>query len=97
MVLKFISFGAIALLLVMRLAGTRLGSRLLGVSQRVLEMVLLGALLLAGVLAVLYEQWILLVVVVVLLVATVIDAWRRRTAGPLTARGRAPRSPRSRR
>ena len=97
MVLKFISFGAIALLLVLRLAGTRLGSRLLGVSQRVLEMVLLGALLLAGVLAVLYEQWILLVVVVVLLVATVIDAWRRRTAGTLTARGRAPRSPRSRR
>lgn len=80
MMLKILTFGAIALLLLLRLARTRFGSRLLGVPQRVLEMVFLVALVLAGVLAVVFEQWILLAVVVVLLILSVIEELRRRSA-----------------
>ncbi|MGO1228799.1 hypothetical protein ACT3SQ_08825 [Brachybacterium sp. AOP42-C2-15] len=80
MILKILTFGAIALLLLLRLARTRFGARLLGVPQRVLEIVFLVALLLAGVLAVVFEQWILLVVVVILLVLSAIEELRRRTA-----------------
>lgn len=87
MILKVLTFGAIALLLLLRLAGTRFGARLLGVPQRVLEIVFLVALLVAGILAVLFEQWILLIVVALLLVATGVEKLR--------ARGRAARSPRS--
>lgn len=87
MILKALTFGAIALLLVLRLARTRPGSRLLGIPQRVLEIIFLIALLLAGALAVLFEQWILLVVVVILLVLSGVEEFR--------ARGRASRSPRS--
>lgn len=80
MMLKILTFGAIALLLLLRLARTRFGSRLLGVPQRVLEIVFLVALVLAGVLAVVFEQWILLAVVVVLLILSVIEELRRRAA-----------------
>lgn len=89
MMLKFLTFGAIALLLLLRLARTRAGARLLGVSQRVLGTVLLIALVIAGVLAVVFEQWILLAVVVLLLLLS--------AAEHLRDRGRAARSPRSRR
>ena len=65
--LKILTFAAIGVLLLLRLARTRFGARLLGIPQRVLEIVFLVVLLLAGVLAVVFEQWILLVVVVVLL------------------------------
>ncbi|GAA4525882.1 hypothetical protein GCM10023160_19600 [Brachybacterium paraconglomeratum] len=78
--LRFLTFGAIALLLLLRLARTRFGSRLLGIPQRVLEIVFLVALLLAGVLAVVFEQWILLIVVVVLLVITGVEELKRRAA-----------------
>ncbi|WP_341855911.1 hypothetical protein [Brachybacterium sp. GPGPB12] len=66
MILKVLTFGAIGLLVVSRLARTRFGSRLLGVSLRVLNIVYLDALVIAGILAVVFEQWILLVVVAVL-------------------------------
>ncbi|ASK64842.1 hypothetical protein CFK39_02210 [Brachybacterium avium] len=87
MILKVLTFGAIALLLLLRLARTRFGSRLLGVPQQVLGIVFLVALVLAGVLAVVFEQWVLLVVVVVLLIASGVEELR--------ARGRGARSPRS--
>lgn len=78
--LRFLTFGAIALLLLLRLARTRFGSRLLGVPERVLEIVFLVALVLAGVLAVVFEQWILLIVVGILLVIGGVEELRRRTA-----------------
>lgn len=78
--LRFLTLGAIALLLLLRLARTRFGSRLLGIPQRVLEIVFLVVLVLAGILAVVLEQWILLVVVVILLVISGIEELRRRSA-----------------
>ena len=78
--LRFLTLGAIVLLLLLRLARTRFGSRLLGVPQRVLEIVFLVVLVLAGILAVVLEQWILLVVVVILLVISGIEELRRRSA-----------------
>lgn len=78
--LRFLTLGAIALLLLLRLARTRFGSRLLGVPQRVLEIVFLVVLVLAGILAVVLEQWILLVLVVILLVISGIEELRRRSA-----------------
>ncbi|MDN5820846.1 MAG: hypothetical protein L0H74_02570 [Brachybacterium sp.] len=87
MILKVLTFGAIALLLLLRLARTRFGSRLLGVPQRVLGIVFLLALVIAGILAVVFEQWILLIVVVILLIASGVEELR--------ARGRVARSPRS--
>ncbi len=81
MILKVLTFGAIGLLVVLRLARTRFGSRLLGVSLRVLSIVYLVALVIAGILAVVFEQWILLVVVAVLLVVSLVEEIRRRLAG----------------
>ncbi|MFD4008735.1 hypothetical protein ACFWQK_13550 [Brachybacterium paraconglomeratum] len=80
MILKVLTFGAIGLLVVLRLARTRFGSRLLGVSLRVLNIVYLVALVIAGILAVVFEQWILLVVVAVLLVVSLVEEIRRRLA-----------------
>ncbi|AXK45434.1 hypothetical protein [Brachybacterium saurashtrense] len=80
MILKVLTFGAIALLLLLRLTRTSFGARLLGVSLRVLNIVYLSALGLAGVLSVVYEQWILLTVVVVLLVISLVEEVRRRAA-----------------
>ncbi|MEJ6544673.1 hypothetical protein ACFU1Q_16690 [Brachybacterium paraconglomeratum] len=80
MILKVLTFGAIGLLVVLRLARTRFGSRLLGVSLRVLNIVYLDALVIAGILAVVFEQWILLVVVAVLLVVSLVEEIRRRLA-----------------
>lgn len=80
MILKVLSFGAIALLLLMRLARTRFGARLLGVSLQVLNIAYLAALGIAGVLAVVFEQWILLTVVVILLVVSLVEELRRRSA-----------------
>ncbi|MGO1285529.1 MAG: hypothetical protein ACTHUU_10465 [Brachybacterium sp.] len=95
--LRILTFAAIALLILLRLARTRFGARLLGVPQRVLEIVFLVALLLAGVLAVLFEQWILLAVVVVLLVLSLIEELRRRAARSARTRpGRSSQRPRGR-
>jgi hypothetical protein len=77
--LKFLTFGAVALLILLRLAGTRFGSRLLGVSQRVLAIVFLAALVIAGVDAILTEQWTLLAVVLALLLLSGIEEIRRRS------------------
>ena len=80
MILKVLSLGAIGLLLMLRLPRTPFGARLLGVSLRVLNIVFLAALGIAGVAAVMYEQWILLAVVVVLLVISLVEEVRRRFA-----------------
>lgn len=88
LILKVLTFGAIALLLLLRLARTRFGSRLLGVPLRVLEIVFLAVLVLAGILAVVFELWILLVVVVVLLVISGVEELRRHSA----ARASSPRT-----
>jgi len=91
MILKVLSFGAIALLILLRLARTRFGTRLLGVSLRVLNIVYLVALLVAGVLAVLFEQWILLTVVVILLAVSLVEEIRRRSAQAPVRDGDRPR------
>ena len=80
MILKVLSFGAIALLILLRLARTSFGARLLGVSRRVLHFVYLAALGVAGVLAVMFEQWILLTVVVILLAISLVEEIRRRSS-----------------
>ena len=80
MILKVLSFGAIALLLLLRLARTPFGARLLGVPLKVLHIVYLAALWVAGMLAIPYEQWVLLAVVVVLLVISLVEEVRRRSA-----------------
>lgn len=80
MILKVLTFGTIGLLLGLRLARTPFGARLVGIPQRVLGIVYLVALLLAGVLAAVFEQWVLLAVVVILLVLSGIEELRRRSA-----------------
>jgi len=82
MILKVLSFGVIALLILLRLARTRFGVRLLGVPLQVLHIVYLTALAVAGILAIPFEQWILLTVVVVLLVVSLVEEIRRRSAAP---------------
>lgn len=76
--LKFLTIGAIALLLVLRLLRTRFGARLLGVSVRVMAFVYLGVLVITGIAAGLLEQWVLLGVVVLLLVLSGLEELRRR-------------------
>lgn len=80
MILKVLSFGAIALLILLRLARTRFGAQLLGVPLQVLHIVHLAALGVAGVLAIPFEQWVLLTVVVILLVISLVEEIRRRSA-----------------
>lgn len=80
MILKVLSFGAIALLILLRLARTRFGARLLGVPLQVLHIVYLTALGVAGILAIPFEQWILLTVVVILLAISLVEEIRRRSA-----------------
>ena len=76
--IKYFAIGLIAGLLVLRLLRSRWGARLLGVSERVLDIVYLVALVLTGVIAVVTEYWLLLVVVAVLLVLRGIEALRAR-------------------
>ena len=78
--LRFVSIAAIVVLILLRLAGTRMGARLLGLSQRGLGMVYLVALVIAAVAAVATEQWVLLVVAGVLLLLSGVEAIRRRSA-----------------
>ena len=91
MILKVLSFGAIALLILLRLARTRFGARLLGVPLRVLHIVYLAALGVAGILAIPFEQWILLTVVVILLVISLVEEIRRRSAQAPARDGGRPR------
>ena len=93
MMLKLLTIVGIVLLLLLRLLRGRFGARLLGVSVRAISAVYLSALLIAGVLAVVFEQWILLTVVVILLALSTAEEIRRRAG--IRARDRAARSPRS--
>ncbi|WP_422114945.1 hypothetical protein [Brachybacterium sp. UNK5269] len=93
MMLKLLTIVGIVLLLLLRLLRGRFGAGLLGVSVRVISAVYLSALLIAGVLAVVFEQWILLTVVVILLALSAVEEIRRRAG--IRARDRAARSPRS--
>lgn len=93
MIFKVLSLGAIALLLLLRLSRTTLGARLLGVSLRVLNIVYLSALVLAGVLAVLFDQWILLTVVVILLVISLVEELQHRRPLRQTSAQRPARRP----
>src|SRR5699024_6778325 len=77
-VIKYFAIGLIGGLLVLRLLRSRWGARLLGVPERVLDIVYLVALVLTGVIAVVTEYWLLLVVVAVLLVLRGIEALRAR-------------------
>lgn len=76
--LRILVVAAIVLLVLLRLARTRFGSRLLGISQRVLGIVYLVALVLSGILAVVFEQWVLLTVVGILLLVSAVEELRRR-------------------
>ena len=76
--IKYFAIGLIGGLLVLRLLRSRWGSRLLGVSERALDIVYLVALVLTGVVAVVTEYWLLLVVVAVLLALRGIEALRAR-------------------
>lgn len=91
MILKVLSFGAIALLILLRLARTRFGARLLGVPLQVLRIVYLAALGVAGILAIPFEQWILLTVVVILLAISLVEELRRRSAQAPARDGDRPR------
>ncbi|MGO1982538.1 MULTISPECIES: hypothetical protein [Brachybacterium] len=88
MLLKVLTLGGIALLLVLRLLRGRFGATLLGVSVRALNIVYLLALVVTGIVAGLLEQWVLLGVVAVLLAISGIEEIRRRrsqqTAPPRT-------------
>lgn len=90
MLLKVLTLGGIALLLVLRLLRGRFGATLLGVSVRALNIVYLLALVVTGIVAGLLEQWVLLGVVAVLLAISGIEEIRRRrsqqTAPPRTVR-----------
>ncbi|WP_226986048.1 hypothetical protein [Brachybacterium sp. FME24] len=78
--LKIITVGAIALLLAMRLLRGKFGATLLGVSVRVLNIAYLALLLITGILAGVFEQWVLLGVVVALLALSGVEEIRRRSA-----------------
>ena len=75
---KYVAIGLIVGLLGLRVLRSRWGSRLLGVSERVLDIVYLVALVVTGVVAVLTEYWLLLVVVAVLLVLRGLEALQAR-------------------
>ena len=61
-----------------RLLRGRFGARLLGVSERALDIAYIVALVLAGMLAVATEYWPLLIVVVLLLALRGLEALRTR-------------------
>ncbi|MGP9683915.1 MULTISPECIES: hypothetical protein [unclassified Brachybacterium] len=79
MVLKVLTIGVIVFLLGLRLLRGRFGTRLLGVSRTVVNAIYLVALVLTGIIAGAFEQWVLLGVVVVLLVLSGIEEIRRRS------------------
>lgn len=83
---KYVVVLVVLALLLLRLLRGRWGARLLGVSEQVLDLVYIVALMVTGVIAVLTEYWVLLVAVGILLVwrvvEEVIDRGRRRSAAP---------------
>jgi hypothetical protein len=76
---KYLAIALILGLLALRLLRGRWGSRFLGVSGRVLDIVYVAALVIAGVAAVATKYWLLLALVVVLLVLRVVEAVRARS------------------
>lgn len=76
--MKYLAIALILGLLALRLLRGRWGSRFLGVSGRVLDIVYVAALVIAGVAAVATKYWLLLALVVVLLVLRVVEAVRAR-------------------
>lgn len=79
--MKYLAIALLLGLLALRLLRGRWGSRFLGVSGRVLDIVYVAVLVIAGVAAVATKYWLLLALVVVLLVLRIIE----------TVRSRAPR------
>lgn len=77
--MKYLAIALILGLLALRLLRGRWGSRFLGVSGRVLDIVYVAALVIAGVAAVATKYWLLLALVVVLLVLRVVEAVRARS------------------
>jgi hypothetical protein len=75
---KYLAIALILGLLALRLVRGRWGSRFLGVSGRVLDIVYVAALVIAGVAAVATKYWLLLALVAVLLVLRVVEAVRAR-------------------
>jgi hypothetical protein len=76
MILKVIVFGAVLVLVALRVLRTPLGARFLGVSERALLIVYLAALVIAVGVSIWQHQWILLAVSGVLLVLEVVEQIR---------------------
>lgn len=76
--MKYLAIALILGLLALRLLRGRWGSRFLGVSGRVIDIVYVAALVIAGVAAVATKYWLLLALVAVLLVLRIIEAVRAR-------------------
>jgi len=77
-VIRYFAIGLVVGLLALRLLRSRWGSRLLGISERALDIIYLVALVITGAVAVATEYWLLLAVVGVLLVLRGIEALRNR-------------------
>lgn len=73
---RYFAIGLVVGLLALRLLRGRWGSRLLGISERALDIIYLVALVITGAIAVATEYWLLLGVVGVLLVLRGIEALR---------------------
>lgn len=82
MILKLVIALIIVGLVGLRFADARWGARMLGISRRALRIVHVTVLLVAGVLSVIFEQWVLLGVVFVLLALYVVDIVRERREPP---------------
>ncbi|EWS80186.1 hypothetical protein [Brachybacterium phenoliresistens] len=78
MVLKTLAIGLIVLLLALRLLRGRLGSALLGVSERVIDLVYIGALTVTLGISIAAEQWLLVAICAVLLLLRGVEALRAR-------------------
>lgn len=78
MVLKTLAISLIVLLLALRLLRGRFGSALLGVSERVIDTVYVGALVLTLGISIASEQWLLVAICAVLLALRGLEALRAR-------------------
>jgi hypothetical protein len=76
---KYLAIALILGLLALRLLRGRWGAKFLGVSERVLDVIYIAALVVAGIAAVATEYWFLLALVVVLLVLRLVEALRARS------------------
>lgn len=74
--IRLLAIGLVLALVLLRVVRSRWGSRLIGVSERALDVVYLVALLATGVIAVATEYWWLLAVVGILLGLRLLEAIR---------------------